>query len=726
MLSEFFVFVEKFFADLFLFNVYAIGCVVGGLIFLLTSVMYFYLRIKKIKEDKISGLSYAIKIGVETFLKKWNRIFLFVSIFIGCGIYEIFGAMTLFSFALGIFISYVAILIGLKSAHKGGGRTVIAAKSGAGEAFSITFISGAISGLAFSSLSLMGISFLMYFIDGNLDVMNNIIGFAIGIALTTLFIRTIGSVYAKSADISSYLLQCKSVSGKGLKHNNANLNLSYVADNVGDNINNIAGLGMDIMDANISAIIAGIVLATILPIVDISRYISTDVSREALISLPVIISMLGLLASFVGIISRVFITNEKPKKILDIIGMIVLLVFFGLAFSAIYFLNYPIKLFVPIFCGGLSGFLISKLADMYSTGSCINYILKYSKRGPAGNIIAGLSRGFSSVIIPVVLLIATMFISYKFAGLYGLSLASIGLICTFAFVLTVGSAGPVCDNAHSISVMSGMKESVNRITADLDILGNTSAVTTKALSISASILTALALFVAYKQEVEFYSMSRIFMDVTSIDILIGLFIGVVIVMVSASYIIRSVDKMIDMMIEFFANHNYKVEEVSAQKFKYTRNFVRNFFVRRREYSAKMESLCVQTYGFKINDIKIFLKSFINKSVKNLLFPVLFIVAIPVGVFLMGIEFVAGVMIGSFLFGSCFAFLMYNAGGFWDNAKKANYIQNLNGKSDENIKDSVLAGDIVGDYFKDAIGPFINIIVKLISIVALLIAPLMLR
>ncbi len=602
---------------------------------------------------------------------------------------------------------------------------MIAAKTGESEAFSITFISGAISGLAFSSLSLIGISFLMYCINGNLDVMNNIIGFAIGVSLTTLFMRTIGSVYAKSADISSYLFQCECKNGRDSKRNNPNLNLSYVADNVGDNINNIAGLGMDIMDANISAIIAGIVLARMLPIVDISRYISTTVSRESLIALPVIISIIGLFASFVGIISRVFVANKKPKNILDIIRVVVMTAFFSTIFFAIYFLNYPMKLFIPILCGGLSGFLISKFAEIYSTGSFIKYILKYSARGPAGNIIAGLSKGFSSITIPFLLLISTMFISYKFAGLYGLSLASIGLICTFAFVLTVGSAGPVCDNAHSISVISGRSESVNRITADLDILGNTSAITTKALSVSASILTALALFVAYKQEVEFYSMSRIFMDVTNINILIGLFIGAVIVMISASYIIGSVDKMIDMMMQYFSINNSN-GEIAPNKFKYTRNFIRNFFIRRREYAAKMENVCAQTYGFKMNDIKMFLKSSINRSFKNLLFPVLFIVAIPVGVFAMGIEFIAGVMVGSFLFGSCLTFLMYNAGGFWDNAKKSNYIQTLNGRDDEHIKNSVLAGDIVGDYFKDAIGPFINTVVKLISVVALLIVPLMLK
>ena len=701
LLNSFMSVIDKFTFDLFNLNLYAISFTLSGFIFIMVCFTYLYLRFKKVHDNKIAALSYSINIGVMGFLKKWSLIFLITSFVISFFIYNTFGYHMMLSNLFGVVLSYIAVLIGLKSAHKGAGRTVISAKTNKTKAFSITFISGVISGFTFGSISLMGISILMYCIGDNLDLLNSIIGFAFGFTFSTLLIRTIGSVFAKSADISSYLLRRLYRNTKKI----LNLNMSYIADNIGDNINNIAGLGMDIMDSSITAIVSAIILASIIPIVDISRYISIGVTRNSLIVLPVIISLVGLLSSFVGIIFWFFISKKNLNRILDVMNIFVSFLFSVSSFALIHFLKYPRSLFIPILCGSLLGFIISKVVEIYTKGSFVDFILKYSVRGAAGNIMSGLYKACLLVTIMLSLLIAAIYISYTFSGVYGLSLASIGLISNFAFILTVGASSPICDNAHSISVMSGQNSSINKITADLDMIGNTGAIITKTLSVSASILTIIALFIVYKQEVEFYYKSQLLMDITNIHILIGLFIGISIIIALMSYVIRSVDKMIDAMLEFYAT---KIQDIKDNKI----NRIK-----------ELNSICKLHFNFYIDNIRFLSNYFINKSIKNILFPCLFVICIPIIVFMMGAELIIGVMLGSFLFGLGLSLLMYNAGGLCDNVKKVDYIKNITDKDVEINKDSILTGDIIGDYFKDAIGPTINIYIKLIFIIALLIVPL---
>lgn len=735
---------NNFITALFDKNIYALSFVFGCAVFFLVCLLYLNLRFKKIADEKIEALSFAIRCGINVFLNYFNRIFLVVSILAGFVIFKVFGLVNLASFIGGIIVSYVSIIIGVKSVGKGEGRVVIGAKTDESSAFSISFMSGSISGLAFSSLSLIVISLIMYRIGDNLDIMNSIIAFALGVALTTLFVRTVGGMYAKSADISSYLLQeslvdkcSKNCNNKSniksentyIKDKSDNLSLSYIADNIGDCINNIAGLGMDILEANISAVVSSIIIASTITVVDISRYISVDITRDYLIFLPVIISAIGLLSSLIGIFAFKFVPKSNPKKTLDILSLFTSVIFCLIVFAVIYFM-YPLKLFIPVLSGALVGFLISKLTDMFTNGVSIRHILSHSKTTPAGNIIAGISSGFYSIIIPVILLISTMFISFKFAGLYGISLAALGLISTFAFVLTISSGGPVSDNAHSISIMSLQKESVNKITANLDILGNTSAVMTKAIAISASILTSLALFAAYKQQVEFFAISRVFIDVININTLIGLFIGALIVIMAIAYIVRSVEKMADLMLDWLQRSSFGICEIVRDKVVLGKNPIKNFVMKKKEYKQKLELVCENVYGFCVYDIKGFMKKSTLRSFRYFIIPLLFIIFIPVLVYIMGVEFVAGVMISSFIFGTIISFFMYNTGGIWDNAKKAEYLRRLNNKkskdNDNYLNDNILVGDIVGDYFKDAIGPFVNIIVKLISVIALVIAPLMLK
>lgn len=712
--SKLVLFIDKFVSDLLSFNLYACSFFISSVIFLLICITYLYLRFRNLNDNKIVALSHSINSGVWEFLKKISLLIIPISSIVMFLLYEIFGLSMSISFVVGIFVSYTSILISLKSAHKGAGRTVLFAKTGEIKSFSITFISGIISGFAFASLSLMGISFLMYNINNNLDILNNIIGFAFGSAFITFIIRTIGSIYAKSADISSYLLK--------KMYQDKNLNISYIADNIGDNINNIAGLGMDIMDSSITAIVSGIILASIIPVVNISRYIGISITRGELILLPVIISIIGLLSSFLGVVFWPLIKKDKPENILGSINTIIVCLFSIISFSLLYFFSYPLNLFIPIFCGALLSVIISKFVEIYTKGSFINYILKYSVRGAAGNIMAGLYQACLLVVLLLFVLVMAIYVSYTFSGIYGLSLASIGLISNFAFILTIGSSGPICDNAHSISVMSAQSPKINKVTANLDMMGNTSAVITKILNISVSILTMLSLFIVYKQEVEFYYKSRLLMDITNINILIGLLIGISIIVFAIFYITGSIDKMINSMLDYYIKYKCKKVQISNNNGLIIHLFKRISKKFLDKYN-KLNSVCISNYHFDVDSVKYFINLFISKSIKCLFVPILFIICVPIITFLMGAELIIGMMLGSFLFGLGLSLLMYNSGVLWDNAKKENYIQKLIKKNTKSDQDAILAGDIVGDYFKDALGPFINITVKLIFIIALLIVPL---
>jgi K(+)-stimulated pyrophosphate-energized sodium pump len=647
-------------------NEYVIVVVVSAVALLLAAYLYLKNAAIKIQNERVAEIAGYISEGSMAYLKRqYSVLVIFIAL-----MFAVIGAAglgwdTAICFVVGALFSIAAGFFGMKSATKSNARTAQRAEQGLKAALDVAFSSGAVLGLAVVGLGALGLA-VLYNIYPNLDTVT---GFSLGASSIALFSRVGGGIYTKAADVGADLV------GKveaGIPEDDPR-NPAVIADNVGDNVGDVAGMGADLFESYVGAILSAMILGVV-------------AYPQKGLWITFMLVAAGIICSILGILIVKLSRGNDPQKAMNLgtYGSSLLMI------AAAYFIcrDISMNLFWAIISGVIAGLVIGFVTEIYTSSDykSVKRIADQSETGAATTVLAGYAIGLRSTVIPVLVIAGSVYLSFEIAGLFGVALAAIGMLATVGMTISVDAYGPVSDNAGGIAEMADLPENIREITDHLDAVGNTTAAIGKGFAIGSAALTALALFTSFGQKV---GLSVV--DIMSADVIVGLFIGGVLTFLFSAMTIDSVGKAATKMIE----------EV------------------RRQFRSKpgiMEGTEKPDYSTCV-DIST------RAALREMIMPGLIAIIAPIATgLLLGAPALAGLLVGATVTGVLLAIMMANAGGAWDNAKK--YIEGgaHGGKGSEAHKAAVI-GDTVGDPFKDTSGPSMNILIKLMSVVALVFAPL---